>query len=170
MEHLLVFIFVHFFMITAHLDVENKYEHLPRGEHKIIYEQINERRSEEGYRRLDYNYELERFAWAYAMDMIERDFFGHYNPEGEDVGDRLDKARVSFSIVGEILAENPSPEGAIEAWFKSPPHYKTIMRDEYESMGVGIASGKGHKYYIVIFYRPLEYPNLGRTVFLGETY
>jgi uncharacterized protein YkwD len=158
-------------MLTANLTVDESkiQEYQPTGEHEIVYELINEARSEKGFKKLEYDRKLEMFAWAYADDMINRDFFGHYNPDGENIGDRLDRARVSFSIVGEILAESPSAEKAVQAWLNSQTHYDTIMRSEYEDMGVGISFGEGHKYYVVIFYKPLEYPNLGRTVFLGES-
>jgi len=171
----LIFLSLHFVMFVAETTLwrtemhKAKMEMVPKGEIGIIFNNINEVREKDRLSELKFDDTLSTLAWAYADDMVKRGYFGHINPEGEDVGARLERARMAYSLAGEILAENKSAEGAVEAWLASPSHYKAIMQDGYEKMGIGIVEvSGGYNMYVVIFFRPLKWPYFTKTVIFGE--
>ncbi|RLC44943.1 MAG: hypothetical protein DRH44_00545 [Candidatus Coatesbacteria bacterium] len=174
MPTFMIFLVIHIFMFSAEVTmwragIPEKVEEIPKGDIGVIYSMINQERMKEGLSLLKLDDTLSHLAWAYADDMVRRDYFGHINPEGENVGDRLDRARMAYSLAGEILAENRSAEGAVEAWLKSPGHYEAIMQEGYEKMGIGVVeSDDDYKIYVVVFYRPLKFPNFNKTVIFGS--
>ncbi|MGQ9705455.1 MAG: CAP domain-containing protein [bacterium] len=175
MPTFLIFMTLHFAMFIAEVSLWRSEMHkvmqqmMPKGEAGVIFNMINEVRKKNSLNELKIDDTLSHLAWAYADDMVRRGYFGHINPEGENIGMRLERARMAYSLAGEILAENRSAEGAIEAWFSSPSHYTAIMQDGYEKMGIGIVEvGGGYSMYVVIFFRPLKWPYFTKTVIFSE--
>lgn len=78
-------------------------------------------------------------AAAHSQDMIDRNFFGHVNPDGDDQGDRLDKAGYPWLSCGENLALHLDPLQAHDALFQSPGHRANLLRDSFREVGVGVA-------------------------------
>ncbi len=131
----------------------------PPGEDGTVFELINQERIDVGLRPLTYNSKVSVFAWKYANRMIDEDFYGHVDPQGRELAERIEEAGITYSIAGEIIAENSSAYGAVKAWMGSPGHQEQILTSDYTSMGIGI--GQFHplrKYYVVVFYRPYESP------------
>ena len=58
------------------------------------------------YKPLKFNSQLTALGGTYAQDMINRNFFAHYNPEGQTPFDRMKQAGISYSYAGENLAIN----------------------------------------------------------------
>jgi len=175
MPTFLIFLALHVAMFIGEVSLwrtemnKMKIEVVPKGDVGIIFAKINEVRKEKGLNELKYDETLSGLSWAYGDDMVKRGYFGHINPEGEDIGARLERARMAYSIAGEILAENKSAEGAIKAWIASPSHYETIMHDGYEKMGIGIVEAdNGYNMYVVIFFRQLKWPYFTKTIIFGE--
>jgi len=81
--------------------------------------------------------------------MAARNFFGHYNPDGQGPGERLQAVSPGFhSDYAENIAmfdgvTKVSPEILAEAfvkqWVSSPLHRKNIRNGSYVRSGVGIA-------------------------------
>ncbi len=94
---------------------------------------------------------LRNVARAHSQDMIDRDFFAHLNPDGDNVGERLTAAGVRYSMAGENIAWNrgfADPVAvAVDGWMDSPGHRANILRAEYSHTGIGIAVNSQNAYY-----------------------
>jgi len=131
----------------------------PPGEDGVIFELINQERIDDGLRPLTYSSKISIFAWKYATRMIDENFYGHIDPQGRGLAERLEEAEITYSIAGEIIAENKSAEDAVSAWMESEGHKEQILTSDYTSMGIGIAQIHSlDKFYVVVFYRPIESP------------
>ena len=70
--------------------------------------------------------------------MAERNFFGHTNPDGDGLGERIDAAGYEPSAWGENIALGQrTPEEVVDRWMTSDGHCANIMRDRYTEIGVG---------------------------------
>lgn len=90
---------------------------------------------------------LDAVAQAHAVDMADRGYFSHTNPEGEEPWDRARGAGVSFSLMGENIAINFSAAGAVSAWMDSPGHRENILREGFGRIGIGVHEG----HYVQLF-------------------
>jgi len=99
---------------------------------------------------------LQRAAAVHSADMAARNFFGHYNPDGQGPGERLQAVSHGFhsgyaenigmfdgvtKVAPEILAE-----AFVKQWISSPLHRKNIRNGSYVRSGIGIARS-GQKVY-----------------------
>jgi uncharacterized protein YkwD len=77
-------------------------------------------------------------ARVHTLDMAERSFFDHTNPDGQDPGDRIDLAGYVWSTWGENIAGGGSTAAStMEQWMSSPGHCSNIMSDNFVHLGVG---------------------------------
>ncbi len=94
---------------------------------------------------------LRNVARAYSQDMIDRNFFDHVNPDGDDLSDRLAGAGVTYAMAGENIAWNQGfadpVATAVEGWMSSPGHRANILRSEFTHTGIGIAVTSDDAYY-----------------------
>lgn len=115
---------------------------------------VNMARANAGLGPLARNAALERSAQAYADQMHREGFFGHTDPKGKSLKDRVDAVQYytqSFSadcqcIKGYALGENlargqRSAEDVVRAWLESPSHRDAILGPDFQDLGVGIQSG-----------------------------
>lgn len=77
-------------------------------------------------------------ARDYARDMWNRKYFSHYNPEGETVADRFEKAKIDYGVIGENLAYAPTEETAHTGLMNSPGHRENILSTDYKKVGIGV--------------------------------
>ncbi|MFZ3034016.1 MAG: CAP domain-containing protein [Parvibaculum sp.] len=99
---------------------------------------------------------LQRAAAVHSADMAARNFFGHYNPDGQGPGERLKAVDHDFNsgyaenigmfdgvteVSPDILAE-----AFVKQWITSPLHRKNIRNGSYVRSGIGIARA-GKKVY-----------------------
>lgn len=115
---------------------------------------VNIARANVGLPALARNAALERSAQAYATQMHAEGFFGHTDPRGNSLKDRVDvvgyyTSNVSADcqcIKGYALGENlargqKSAEEVVRAWLDSPSHRDAILGEDFTDLGVGIESG-----------------------------
>ena len=77
-------------------------------------------------------------ATAHSQDMEDRDFFSHTNPDGEDPGDRLDDAGITYRAWGENIAWGYSTGASVlSAWLASSGHRANIENGTFTHHGVG---------------------------------
>ena len=113
---------------------------------------VNTERRKRGLNELGWRAELVPVARAHAEDMWRRQYFGHYSPEGEDVADRLDKAKVPYYIVGENLALAPTLQTAHIGLMNSEGHRKNILDPDFKKVGIGVMDdGIYGKMFVQIF-------------------
>lgn len=95
--------------------------------------------------RLDDN--LTNLAQAHSDDMVARNFFGHYNPDGKSPDDR----RRALSIqtgVGENLAKSPNIVFAQRGLMHSAIHRENILTPDWTRMGIGVT--KNSQGYLLV--------------------
>ncbi len=111
-------------------------------------ERVNEARVEGGLDRLELDAILNEAAQAHAQDMLDRDFYDHVTPDGQDPMDRYLAAGGSTGVV---VAENIArcedcsvPAGLDdvdwmhESWMESPGHRENILMQGLSHYGFGM--------------------------------
>lgn len=79
-----------------------------------------------------------------SLDMFERNFFNHTNPDGKDPFERMDAAGFKGGGAGENIAVGQvSPEQVMRSWMDSDGHCSNVMRANYTMLGVGYHPGAG---------------------------
>ncbi|MGB6881746.1 MAG: CAP domain-containing protein, partial [Microgenomates group bacterium] len=113
---------------------------------------LNQEREKIGLTKLVWEPEIVPVARAHATDMWERRYFGHVSPEGEDVGDRLDKAGVNYGFAGENLALAPTISTAHIGLMNSEGHRANILESKFKKVGVGVIdNGVYGKMFVQVF-------------------
>lgn len=83
-------------------------------------------------------------ARLHSLDMFEREFFDHVNPDGLDPFERMANAGFVGSGGGENIAVGQqTPEEVMEAWMDSDGHCANVMRSAFATIGVGYHPGSG---------------------------
>ena len=112
-----------------------------------VFDLVNQIREENGLEPFVYNETLAGTARAHSQDMIDRNFFSHTNPDGEDPFDRMRDNGLSFSMAAEnIAAGQRTPEEVVNSWMNSEGHRANILGG-CEELGVGLALGGSYGYY-----------------------
>ncbi|HLD01837.1 MAG TPA: CvpA family protein [Patescibacteria group bacterium] len=106
-----------------------------------MLEMVNKERAKRGLTLLVIDEELVQFARSYSLDMFQRGYFSHYNPEGESPFDRMEKAGITYTSAGENLALAPSVELSMQGLMNSPGHRVNILRPEFGKVGIGVMDG-----------------------------
>lgn len=98
-------------------------------------------------------------ARVHSLDMFERGFFDHTNPDGESPFERMERAGYAFAAAGEnIAAGQTTPQEVVDGWMQSPGHCSNIMSPDYTQIGVGYvfaAQGQLPHYWTQTFGDPL---------------
>lgn len=77
-------------------------------------------------------------ARVHSLDMVERGFFDHVNPDGESPFDRMERAGYQFRNAGEnIAAGQTTPSEVVDGWLQSPGHCANILSPDFTEIGVG---------------------------------
>ncbi|MBC8014814.1 MAG: serine protease [Sporomusaceae bacterium] len=119
---------------------------------KRAFDLLNADRVRNGLQPLKLNSQLTALGGRYAQDMINRNFFSHYNPEGQSPFDRMQQAGISYGHAGENLAINSNVDTAEKAFMNSPGHRANILSPNYTEVGVGVRyDAKGSAYVVQEF-------------------
>jgi uncharacterized protein YkwD len=83
-------------------------------------------------------------ARLHSLDMFERHYFGHTNPDGLDPFDRMAAAGFHGASAGENIAVGQtSPKQVMHSWMESDAHCANVMRPKFALLGVGYHPGAG---------------------------
>jgi len=119
---------------------------------KEMFKMVNKERRERGVRELEWAPEIVPVARSHAMDMWQRQYFGHVTPDGKDVGNRLDEGGVGFLLAGENLALAPTLETAHTGLMNSEGHRTNILEDDFGKLGIGVIdNGIYGKMFVQVF-------------------
>jgi len=78
--------------------------------------------------------------------------FGHVSPDGEDVGDRLEKDGIKYAIAGENLALAPTVTTAQNGLMNSEGHRANILEPKFKKVGIGVIdNGVYGKMFVQVF-------------------
>jgi uncharacterized protein YkwD len=83
------------------------------------------------------NDQLQQAARLHSYDMVERSFFSHLNPDGDDPGDRIERTGYDGSAWGENIATGSTAAQVMAAWMDSEGHCNNIMSSAFDEIGVG---------------------------------
>ncbi|MHB1337064.1 MAG: CAP domain-containing protein [Candidatus Humimicrobiaceae bacterium] len=122
----------------------------------LILHFINFNRTQNGVNTILPNEHLSSIARIRSADMLNRNYFSHYTPEGKNVFDILKENNVIFKYAGENLAKaSPtswgSPEAITIAWMNSPTHKDNILRSAYGGIGICVIDGGDTRMVTTIF-------------------
>lgn len=113
---------------------------------------VNQERVKVGLNALVWAPEIVPVSRAHATDMWERSYFGHVSPDGEDVGDRLDKHQVKYRLAGENLALAPTTQTAHTGLMNSDGHRANILHPDFKKIGIGVIdNGYYGKMFVQVF-------------------
>ena len=117
---------------------------------------INNVRVENGLNAIAADGSLNAVAEIRSQDLLNRNYFSHYTPEGTNVFDVMRSSGVSFRYSGENLAQSaPASAGTVEgflnAWMNSPTHRDNILRAQYTKIGVSMAEIDSRRVVTTVF-------------------
>ena len=99
---------------------------------------VNTRRVSVGLSPLVWDDRVAAVALAHSQDMVDRHYYGHINPEGQNAGDRLDEAGIDWWYWGENYCYGfSSATSAYNFWINSGPHRANIESGNFTHHGVG---------------------------------
>ncbi|WP_162907438.1 CAP domain-containing protein [Allorhizocola rhizosphaerae] len=102
---------------------------------------VNRARQAAGLRPLAWSERLALAAERHARDMLERNFYSHWAPEGLSPSDRALAAGYPWGC-GENIAWNLRTVGEVhQAWMASEGHRANILNPRYVVLGCGHAGG-----------------------------
>ncbi len=117
-----------------------------------LFSLVNEERKKAGVPELKLRPEVIPVARAHATDMWKRKYFSHISPEGKDVGDRLNQAKIDYSFAGENLALAPSVTTAHTGLMNSEGHRANILEPNFKKLGIGVIdNGVYGKMFVQVF-------------------
>ena len=100
---------------------------------------VNEHRVSVGCEALTWDSEVAAVAYAHSVDMVERAYFDHTNPDGASPFDRMRDAGIAFSRGAENIAWGyPTAEAVLQGWLDSPGHRANIENCSLTEHGVGL--------------------------------
>lgn len=121
-----------------------------------IYDLVNRQRSKSGLTFLSWDESLASIAREYSRRMAAGEFFGHVDPTGFTVKDRIETAGINWRSVGENLFNGRNiddyPHLAVKMWMNSDAHRANILDDRWSYAGVGIAKAADGRVYVTQLY------------------
>jgi len=120
---------------------------------------INTIRAQNGLGPLAPNQMLTDIARGRSTDMINRNYFSHYTPEGKNIFNILQGYGVAYRNAGENLAQSKpasigTSEAFMNAWMNSPTHKANILRAAYGQIGIGVIDSGGRRVLTTVFMNP----------------
>jgi len=117
---------------------------------------INNVRVDNGLNAIAADGLLNEVATIRSQDLINRNYFSHYTPEGTNVFDVMRASGVSYRYAGENLAQSApasvgTPEGFMNAWMNSPTHMANILRAQYTKIGVSMVEIDSRRVVTTVF-------------------
>jgi uncharacterized protein YkwD len=110
-----------------------------------VWRLVNEERAKFDLRPLDWHDALADVARAHCVDMAQRNFYGHVNPDG--LGPLGRAAKMGLFFVGENIGGRQTPQEAVNGWMNSTGHRSNILLPSYNYIGVGYHSTGSANYW-----------------------
>ena len=116
---------------------------------------VNQDRAANGVAPLSYNASLARVAQYRAQDMLNRNYFSHYDPLTGQLAfvGLLRLWGIPYSTAGENIAwsTNPSMAAINTMFMNSPEHRANILNAAYHRVGLGVASNGAKTMVVEVF-------------------
>jgi len=121
------------------------------------FDLLNDERTSRGIDALTMDPALREVARAHSEDMVDRGFFAHTNPDGDDPFERMANAGITYSTAGENIAFNTFSDPvvtAVNGWMNSEGHRNNILNANFTLTGMGVANDGAAYYFTQVFTRP----------------
>jgi uncharacterized protein YkwD len=101
-------------------------------------------RASQGLGALNENDLLNSIAQARAQDMLDKQYFAHVSPMGEQASDIARKVGYPYKVIAENIASGLffTNSAVIDGWMQSPGHRRNILSSEVKEIGASIVQGK----------------------------
>ena len=134
------------------LDVSSLNLSVDESSETQMFNSVNNERVSRGIGKLTWDTKLVNVARNYGKLMWQDHYFGHYDPDGHDVGDRLTAAGIPYTLAGENLALAPTIEIAHTGLMNSPGHRANILDSGFHRVGIGVIdNGYYGKIFVQVF-------------------
>lgn len=128
----------------------NPNENLKKDYARLHFELTNATRKMFAKPILKYHNVIAVVAERHAEDIAKHLYFSHTNQQKETPFDRFKKADLDYVVAGENIAYGQvSPIEAHHGLMNSAGHRKNILKQDYKSLGVGIAFNNNNQPYYV---------------------
>lgn len=119
------------------------------------FDMVNEERVRRGGDALLWSDEAAQAAYLHAVDMQQRSYFDHFDPEGHSPGYRMTQQGVSWTYNGENIAYGYDSAGDVmDGWMDSEGHRDNILHPIFTHIGIGVWLGPGGPFWVQDFYTP----------------
>jgi uncharacterized protein YkwD len=121
----------------------------------VQFSLVNQDRAANGVGALAYSASLARVAQYRAQDMLNRNYFSHYDPSTGQLAfvQLLHLWGIPYSTAGENIAWSTDPSmAAINTMLmNSPDHRANILKAAYHRVGLGVASNGAKVMVVEVF-------------------
>lgn len=133
-----------------------------------IVQLTNEERVANGLPALTENSLLNTIAEMRAKDMLEKDYFEHISPTGEQASDLAQYVGYQYEIIAENIGAGDfiNNRKIVNGWMQSPGHRENILSRDVQEIGAAILKGKmkGSETYIAVQIFGLQSRPLRKTI------
>ncbi len=117
---------------------------------------INSIRSSHGLQLLNPNPVLNSIARSRSQDMINRNYFSHYTPEGKNIFNIFVENGIMYAVAGENLSQaSPlswgSPEAVVNIWMSNNPHRANLLNPHFGQLGLGVVDSGNRRVVTLVF-------------------
>jgi uncharacterized protein YkwD len=116
---------------------------------RALADDANAERAQRGLPTLARDETLDRFAYAKAMEMAARGYFGHTDPDGVTFQDRLRAWHWPTTYAAENIAFDRDEQHAHAAFMNSPPHARNLLDRNERRIGVAVVTVGEHETFYV---------------------
>jgi uncharacterized protein YkwD len=125
-------------------------ENEPEVAEILIFEFTNAFRGSHALYPLEWSSLLADAAKKHSLDMAERNFFDHTNPDGKEAGDRITQAGYTWNALSENISNGYiDAVSTVDAWINSAGHRNNLLTQDCRELGVGwfVSSTTGYQTY-----------------------
>lgn len=102
----------------------------------------NERRISQGINPVKENTQLSQAAAAKAKDMLDKNYWAHFAPDGKTPWQFISESGYRYSVAGENLARDfDTASAVVVAWMNSPSHKQNLLDNSFTEIGVAVTEG-----------------------------
>ncbi|HSX58131.1 MAG TPA: CvpA family protein [Candidatus Saccharimonadales bacterium] len=99
---------------------------------------VNQERRTRGLKEVKEDETLKKIAKSHALDMFQKGYFGHYDPEGHDPLYWVKKTPLQYKSLAENISYAPDISTAHEGLMKSTEHRAAILSTKFSRVGIAV--------------------------------
>jgi len=119
----------------------------------VLVQMTNNERMAAGLKPLNENQKLIKAAELKAKDMLQKNYFSHWSPDGTSPWYWFGVVGYNYRYAGENLAMGfLNAKDVHRAWIASPDHKSNILGPNYSDIGIAVVEGDffGQKTFLIV--------------------